>query len=80
MKTVLLLYGVFTEEAVESVTSALEAVTGVEEVRMNTLLGEAVIVHDSSCKAAALVATVNALGFLAEPAHPRAPGGAGLAA
>ncbi|CAG0957294.1 hypothetical protein PHYC_00536 [Phycisphaerales bacterium] len=69
-QTVLMLYGVSSEEAREAVSRALDEVSGVKEVRVNMYRAEAVIVHDGRCSPGDLVAAVSAAGFQAQAIQP----------
>lgn len=69
-QTVLMLYGVWNEEAREVVSRALNEVSGVKEVQVNMYRAEAVIVHDGRCSPGAFVAAVSAAGFQAQAIQP----------
>jgi len=61
-QSVLVLFGVFDEEAREAVIGALDEVPGVKEVYVNMYRAEAMVMHDGRCTASDLAAAVNAIG------------------
>jgi len=61
-QSVLMLFGVFGEEAREAVVRALDEVPGVKEVYVNMYRAEAMVMHDGRCTASGLAAAVNAVG------------------
>lgn len=72
-RTVLLLYGVYCEEAREAVSRALEEESGVKEVQVNLYHAEAVIVHDERRAPGDLITAVIAAGFHAHASTPLTP-------
>lgn len=64
-KTVLMLYGVWGEDARQAVTRSLQAVPGVHDVIVNIYRAQATIVHDDGTSQADLIHAVTTAGFLA---------------
>jgi copper chaperone CopZ len=66
-RTVLLIQGMKGAACRETVTAALESVSGVKEVEVSLYRGRAAVEHEPGCDTAELLRAVSEAGYLALP-------------